>query len=107
MEDPSHGRMGELVTIPELPEEDEYETDTACNCEDCKQQPATCRFLHLDGREFFLCYTCFYSADHESDYGKDFEDQDHEDIDYSKSELYDLGYDECYDTDSDDEWFSQ
>ncbi len=64
----------QLTPIVESPEEDEYEIDSP-KCQDCKQEPVTCRFLHLDGREFFLCYQCYYAADHESNYGDDFEEE--------------------------------
>ena len=37
-------------------------------CDDCGETPATTRFLHLTKGEFFLCETCWLSADHEEDY---------------------------------------
>lgn len=37
-------------------------------CEDCGEEEPTHRFLHLDGRAFRLCESCFYGADHEPDY---------------------------------------
>jgi hypothetical protein len=37
-------------------------------CDDCQEERATRRFLHLDGRRFALCGSCYYSADHEEDY---------------------------------------
>ena len=38
-------------------------------CEDCAACLASREFLHLDGRTFLLCETCFESADHEPTYG--------------------------------------
>ena len=37
-------------------------------CHDCGAEKATCIFLHLDGRRFYLCGWCFAAADHEPDY---------------------------------------
>ena len=37
-------------------------------CDDCRTDPATMRFDHLDGRSFRLCGGCFDAADHEDDY---------------------------------------
>ena len=39
-----------------------------CWCQDCGAEKATCLFLHLDGRRFYLCGLCFAAADHEPDY---------------------------------------
>lgn len=37
-------------------------------CEGCEQCPATREFLHLDGRHFLLCTSCYIDADHDDDY---------------------------------------
>jgi hypothetical protein len=44
----------------------------ALQCNDCKATPATQTFLHLDGRKFDLCDSCWQLADHEEDYGVSF-----------------------------------
>lgn len=44
----------------------------ALQCNDCKKNPATQKFNHLDGRKFDLCNYCWQLADHEEDYGADF-----------------------------------
>jgi hypothetical protein len=50
------------------PETEEEES----SCDDCKTNPATQTFIHLDGRQFDLCVDCHRWADHEEDYGVDF-----------------------------------
>jgi hypothetical protein len=37
-------------------------------CDDCQEERANRRFLHLDGRQFALCESCYHWADHEDDY---------------------------------------
>ena len=37
-------------------------------CADCRKEPATIRFVHLDKGEFWLCRSCWHWADHEDDY---------------------------------------
>jgi hypothetical protein len=37
-------------------------------CDDCQEERAKRRFLHLDGRQFALCDVCYHWADHEDDY---------------------------------------
>ena len=75
-----------LNTIPEGGENTTLSEIISANgiCQDCRHDLVTSRFLHLDGREFFLCNDCFHAADHEEDYGRDFEEvsylqQDEED----------------------------
>jgi hypothetical protein len=96
-----------LDPIQELPDEDDdYITDVSGNCQSCIYSPATSRFLHLDGREFFLCDYCFHLADHESDYGEDFESREYEVVE-GFCESADIGYDDGYnseDNELDEEW---
>lgn len=47
---------------------DQAEALNGQRCQDCRLQPATCRFVHLRKGEFFLCDNCFGWADHEDDY---------------------------------------
>lgn len=75
----SHGEIQDairhMVGEPEDSEEENEEPASkrqALECEDCKNRPATDRFVHLDGRTFDLCSYCFQLADHEEDYGLDF-----------------------------------
>ena len=42
------------------------------SCECCTLCAATELFLHLDGRSFRLCSSCFLDADHEEEYGISF-----------------------------------
>lgn len=44
------------------------ETLRGQECQDCRHEPATHRFLHMHKGEFFLCASCFTSADHDDDY---------------------------------------
>lgn len=37
-------------------------------CQDCRREPATCKFVHLHKGVFYLCDDCFGMADHEDDY---------------------------------------
>lgn len=67
------------ATLNTIPEED---WDTALMevisargiCQDCRHELVTSRFLHLDGTSYFLCSDCFVAADHEDDYGQEFEE---------------------------------
>jgi hypothetical protein len=45
-------------------------------CDDCQEEEATCRFMHLDGRQFRLCAGCWHFADHEDDYMQRMADAD-------------------------------
>ena len=42
--------------------------EAANRCEDCGEADATTYFIHLDGRYFDLCESCFGMADHEDYY---------------------------------------
>ena len=44
------------------------ESNTNPRCEDCREADATTYFIHLDGRSFDLCETCFAAADHDDFY---------------------------------------
>lgn len=65
-----------LSTIPE--EDEDYILADVMSaygiCQDCRYELVTARFLHLNGTDYFLCNSCFYAADHEDDYGQDFEE---------------------------------
>jgi hypothetical protein len=85
-----------------LGDDDLYNSNVSGYCQSCIHTQATCRFLHLDGREFFLCDYCFQLADHESDYGEDFETIE-DDFDEKCKDSFEIGYDDRYNSDSDDE----
>lgn len=59
-------------------------------CQDCQENYAVSAFVHLDGRWFYLCHICYYAADHEDDYGKDFQplrfEEDEEDEEEEQEE---------------------
>ncbi len=61
LEDQVYNRLENVVFW----NEEDYD---GCICEDCKQSPATCEFLHFDGRLFLLCAGCYGHADHDPDY---------------------------------------
>ena len=95
-----------LNTVQEIPDEedDDFYPIISGRCQSCIHTPASSRFLHLDGREFFLCEYCFWEADHESDYGKDFQPFVYEyNEQCNEYELEDIGHDDCYNSDSDEE----
>ena len=83
-----NNRMAD-ATLNTIPEEDWDTTlmeviSARGICQDCRHELVTSRFLHLDGTSYFLCSDCFAAADHEDDYGQDFEEvsylqQDEED----------------------------
>jgi hypothetical protein len=54
-----------MLREQEAEEEEEWEEVL---CADCGKVPAECRFVHLWKGEFWLCRSCWYSADHEDDY---------------------------------------
>ncbi len=57
------------VNEPEAePEEDHQDDYVEGMCQDCEKEEATQRFCHLDGRSFYLCHSCWQSADHEDNY---------------------------------------
>jgi len=52
---------------------EDYSDWEGYTCQDCREAPVCRRFAHLHNGEFFLCEICFIMADHESDYGDDFD----------------------------------
>lgn len=90
-----------LSTIPEDYEDNDYDTDINCLCQDCTVEYATHRFLHLDGRDFFLCEFCYYAADHESNYGEHFVSKEY--LKEIQDTYEELGYDAEYDNESDED----
>ena len=65
-----YGTLEEKAPVQDVPEAEEEEEDDGVEgvCQDCTKEPATDRFLHLDGRSFNLCSGCFGGADHDDFY---------------------------------------
>lgn len=61
-------------------------TEEVNMCDDCGHNLVTSRFLHLDGREFFLCDVCFQAADHAEDYGRTPNNHEHEFINFDEQD---------------------
>jgi protein-arginine kinase activator protein McsA len=59
--------------------EEEEEEELGC-CVSCKKENATIVFMHLKNGNFELCDKCFEWADHEDDYGKEFQTPEEEKI---------------------------
>ena len=53
-------------------EEGDYRDDLGC-CVSCRKEKAVLVFMHMYNGNFELCEKCFEWADHEDDYGKEFE----------------------------------
>jgi len=54
-------------------EEEEEEQEDLGTCVSCQKEHATIVFMHLKNGNFELCEKCFEWADHEDDYGKEFQ----------------------------------
>lgn len=55
-------------------------------CQDCGIASATHEFMHFHNGIFHLCEECFYDADHEDDYGKEFTDVGEQEDDFYPEE---------------------